>query len=123
VARRPRTNTPLQALAALNEPTLLEAARAFAQRVLLEGGSDLNHQMEFAVRTCLGRSPTASETVRLKAFLDQQMRSFRGDRNAAASLIQVGNAPHPAALDPARLAAWMMVANVLFNLDETLTKG
>ena len=123
VARRPRTNTPLQALAGLNDPTLLEAARAFAQRILSEGGSDPKQQLEFAFRTCLGRLPTASETARLRAFLDQQLRSYRGDKKSADALIAVGSASRPATIDSAKLAAWMMVANVLFNLDETLTKG
>ncbi len=123
VARRPRTNTPLQALAGLNDPTLLEAARAFAQRVLTEGGGTTTQQVEFAFRTCLGRVPSVSESARLRAFLDQQLRSYQSDRKSAAALIAVGTAVRPASLDPSRLAAWMMVANVLFNLDETLTKG
>ena len=123
VARRPRTNTPLQALAGLNDPTLLEAARAFAQRVLTEGGDNAARQIDFAFRTCVGRAPTASESARLRTFLDQQLRGFKSDRKAASALISVGSAARPSELEPTRLAAWMMVANVLFNLDETLTKG
>ena len=123
VSRRPRSNTPLQALAALNEPTLLEAARVFAQRVLTEGGKDAEAQLDFAFRTCLGRAPTQIERTRLLAFLDQQIKSFRRDSRAAETLTDVGAAERPATLDPRQLAAWMMVANVLFNLDETLTKG
>jgi len=123
VARRPRTNTPLQALAALNEPTLLEAARVFAQRILTEGGAQPEAQLDFAFRTCLGRPPTDAERARLAQFLEQQLASFARDPAAAELLLQSGPAERPAALDPARLAAWMMLANVLFNLDETLTKG
>jgi hypothetical protein len=123
VSRRPRTNTPLQALAALNEPTLLEAARVFAQRVLIEGGKDEAAQLDFAFRTCLGRLPTQIEHTRLLAFLDQQVKSFSRDPRSAETLTQAGSAQRPATLDARKLAAWMMVANVLFNLDETLTKG
>lgn len=123
VARRPRTNTPLQALAGLNEPTLLEAARVFAQRILTQGGSEQGAQLDFAFRTCLGRPPTVAERARLLKFLDQQLAGFRRDRAAAEILIQVGSAERPASLESPALAAWMMVANVLFNLDETLTKG
>ena len=123
VSRRPRTNTPLQALAALNEPTLLEAARVFAQRILADGGNDDAAQLDFAFRTCLGRAPTQVERTRLLAFLDQQMKSFRRDPRSAEALTTVGSAKRPAALDARKLAAWMMMANVLFNLDETLTKG
>ena len=123
VARRPRTNSPLQALAGLNEPTLLEAARAFAQRVLEEGGQDAGAQIEFAFRTCLGRAPTRTERDRLIAFLDQQTHGFRDDPRAAEMLTSVGSAHRSPSVDARQLAAWMMVANVLFNLDESLTKG
>jgi hypothetical protein len=122
-ARRPRTNTPLQALAALNEPTLLEAARVFAQRILLEGGDQPADRMEFAFRTALGRPPTPAEHERLAALLDQQLRSFAGDPASAETLVAVGSAPRPPALDVRQLAAWTLVANVLLNLDEVLTKG
>ncbi len=123
VSRRPRTNTPLQALAALNEPTLLEAARVFAQRILLEGGASAEQQIDFAFRSCLGRPPAKAERARLLAFYEQQWKGFRRDSRSAEMLVRVGQADLPATLDARKLAAWMMVANVLFNLDETLTKG
>ena len=123
VSRRPRTNTPLQALAGLNEPTLLEAARVFAQRILRDGGADDDTRLAFAFRVCAGREPTVQEQTRLRSFLDQQLKSFRRDRTSAEALLNVGPAPLPDDADARQLAAWMMVANVLFNLDETLTKG
>lgn len=123
VARRPRTNTPLQALAGLNEPTLLEAAREFARRILTEGGQNPESQLDFAFRTCLSRTPTITERSRLLAFLDQQLKSFTLDPHAAESLTNSDTALRPMTLDARKLAAWMMLANVLFNLDETLTKG
>ncbi len=123
VARRPRTNTPLQALAALNDPTLLEAARVFAQRILTEGGPSAEAQLTFAFTTCLGRQPTTAERDRLLAFHTQQLEGFRRDPGDAETLLQTGSAPRPPNLDPQRIAAWMMVANALLNLDETLTKG
>ena len=123
VARRPRTNTPLQALAGLNEPTLLEAARVFAQRILAEGGRSDEDRVRFAFRTTVGRAPTTAEHARLLAFVQQQQESFRSDGTAATELVSAGPAARPGNLDARQLAAWMMVANVLFNLDETLTKG
>ncbi len=123
VARRPRTNTPLQALAALNDPTLLEAARVFAQRILTEGGPDDATRVEFAFRTCLGRTPTKDEAKRLLAYVRQQQSSFGRDAKSAGELLNVGSAERPATRDERKLAAWMMLANVLFNLDEALTKG
>jgi mono/diheme cytochrome c family protein len=122
VARRPRTNTPLQALAALNEPTLLEAARVFAQRILAEGGSSDAARVDFAFRSCLGRKPTPAEKQRLTTFVQQQLQSFSTDLASAKELIAVGSAPIPSDTDPRPLASWMMLANVLFNLDETITK-
>lgn len=123
VSRRPRTNTPLQALAALNEPTLLEAARFFGQRILAEGGPDDASRVDYAFTRSVGRAPTAVEQRRLLAFVQQQERSFRADPEAAQALIQVGQAPKPADLEARKLAVWMTLASVLFNLDETLTKG
>ncbi len=123
IARRPRTNTPLQALAALNEPTALEAARVLAQRIMLEGGADPLRQLEFAFRTCLSRSPTRTERERLLIFFEQQLNSFEHDSQRAGILVNAGPAERPAGLDPRTLAAWMMVANALLNLDETMTKG
>jgi mono/diheme cytochrome c family protein len=123
ISRRPRTNTPLQALAALNEPTLLEAARVFAQRILREGGTDPAKQMDFAFRTCLSRPPTRAERDRLLNFYRQQLDSFSNDPASAEAVIAVGSVERPASLDARTLAAWMMVANALLNLDETVTKG
>ncbi|MBL9136587.1 MAG: PSD1 domain-containing protein [Verrucomicrobiales bacterium] len=122
VARRPRTNTPLQALAALNDPTLLEAARAFAQRILAEGGRSTSEAVDFAVRTCLGRPPTDRERQRLTAFVEQQFKAFRREPSAATQLLDTGSWPQAREFEPHRVAAWMMAANVLFNLDETLTR-
>ncbi len=122
-ARRPRSNTPLQALAALNEPTLLEAARVLGQRILLEGGKDTNQQIDFAFRLCTARHPSKLERERLASLYEQQLKSFERDAKSAEALINHGSAERPANLDIRKLAAWTMVANVLLNLDETLTKG
>jgi hypothetical protein len=122
-ARRPRTNTPLQALAALNEPTLVEAARVFGQRILSEGGTDLAQRLTYAFQTCLSRPPTAAERERLTRFYDAQLAAFRQQPAAANQLLRIGPAPLQTQTDPSELAAWTMVANVLFNLDEMLTKG
>jgi hypothetical protein len=123
ISRRPRSNTPLQALAALNEPTLLEAARVLAQRILLQGGSDSGQQIEYAFRLCLARPPTKLERQRLVNLYEQQLKGFERDAKSAEELVNQGSALRPASLDVRKLAAWMMVANVLLNLDETLTKG
>jgi hypothetical protein len=122
-SRRPRSNTPLQALAALNDPTFLEAARVLGQRIMLEGGSTPDRQADYAFRICLSRPPTAAERKRLVDLYEQQLKGFEHDAEAAARLLSQGSAEHPLFLDMRKLAAWMMVGNVLLNLDETLTKG
>jgi len=122
ISRRPRSNTPLQALAALNDPVFLEAARVFAQRVMLNGPAVPEKQAEYAFRLCLARQPTTSERQRLARLYEQQLKSFEHDPASAEQLLSQGSAERPPSLDPQKLAAWMMVGNVLLNLDETLTK-
>jgi len=123
VSRRPRSNTPLQALTTLNDPVFVEAARVLAQRVLLEGGSSPETQMDFAFRLSLSRSPTKAEQQRLIGFYQQQLKSFESDSQAAEALISQGTITRPSQIDVRTLAAWTMVANALLNLDEMLTKG
>ena len=123
ISRRPRSNTPLQALAALNDPAFLEAARVLAQRILLHGGSSPEERVDYAFRLCLARSPTKAERQRLVSLYQQQLAGFEHDTASAERLVNEGSAERPPDLDTSQLAAWMMVGNVLLNLDETLTKG
>jgi hypothetical protein len=94
----------------------------FAQRILAEGGKDDAAKVGFAFRMVAGRAPTGVEQARLLDFVRQQTKSFSREPDAAQALVRVGSAPIPAGVDPRRLAPWMMLGNVLFNLDETLTK-
>ncbi|PYJ04032.1 MAG: hypothetical protein DME25_10630, partial [Verrucomicrobia bacterium] len=123
ISRRSRSNTPLQALATLNDPVFLEAARVLGQRILLQGGSAPEKQADYAFRLCLARPPSKAERQRLLALYEQQLKSFESDPAAAEKLIGQGPAERPPNLDVRKLAAWMMVGNVLLNLDEMLTKG
>jgi hypothetical protein len=122
VSRRPRSNTPLQALAMLNDPTFLEAARVLGQRIMKFGGPNPDSGVTYAFRLCLSRLPTPTERDRLVALYNQQLAGFEKDPKAADTLLQEGQADRPKNLDERQLAAWMMVGNVLLNLDETLTK-
>ena len=121
--QRPRTNTPLQALVLMNDPAYVEAARVLAQRVLKEGGADLEARMVHAFRLCVARGPTDRERAVLLGLYRQQLDHFRADPKAAEALIKVGESARPPGLDPAELAAWTAIGNVLLNLDETITKG
>jgi hypothetical protein len=117
--RRVRTNTPLQALTSLNDPYFFAAARALAKRLQLEGGKSLADQIEFGYRLTVGRPPSPSELSKVTAFYDRQLKAYQGDKTAADQTIgaKPGSVP-----DAPELAALTMLANVLLNMDEALTK-
>ena len=121
-ARRGQTNTPLQALALLNDPTYVEAARALAQRALLEGGKDDENRLIYAFRLATARKPSGKEVDVLRGLLKGRRDVFRKDRPSAVKLLGVGESQRDRKLDPAEHAAWTTVASVILNLDETITK-
>jgi hypothetical protein len=123
VVRRSRTNTPLQALVLMNDPTYVEAARKFAERVLREGGASVDERIEFAFRSVLSRSPSDRESELLRAVHEEQVARFQQEPEAAKSLVGIGEAPADEQLDPAEIAAWAMVVSAILNADEALTKG
>jgi hypothetical protein len=120
--RRARTNTPLQALVLLNDPTYVEASRKLAERILLEGGPTLEDQLKFAFRTVLGRPPKPREIEVLKTIHTKQLVRFQQDAAAAIKLLSVGESKYNEQLAPAELATWSTLASVLLNLDETVSK-
>jgi len=121
-ARRAQTNTPLQALVLMNDPTYVEASRALAQRTLAEGGTNDNGRLEYAFRLATARRPSGKETGVLRDLLKGRRTEFARDRQAALKLLEVGESPRDKRLDVAELAAWTTVASVILNLDETITK-
>jgi hypothetical protein len=123
--RRTRSNTPLQALTLLNEPISLEAARALAMKILGEGGSCDADRLTFAFRRCVARPPAVDEAKALLDLLRRQGDRFaRGEANARdlAVASPSGAVRMPTKATPAELASWTVVARVLLNLDETITK-
>lgn len=121
--RRSRSNTPLQALALLNDPQFVEISRSFAQRIMLEGGSSLEGRVAYAFRLATAREPVREESEVLCRLYQEQRAVFGSDPAAAGQLLSVGPWQNRPDLDPAELAAWITVANLLLNLDETITKG
>jgi hypothetical protein len=121
-ARRALTNTPLQALTLMNDPTYVEAARALAQRALLKGGKDDKSRVIYAFRLATARTPTGKEVGVLRDLLKGQRRSFAADRRSAVKLVDVGESGRDSRLDAVELAAWTTLASVILNLDETITK-
>jgi hypothetical protein len=120
--RRARTNTPLQALTLLNDPTYVEASRALAQRLLTEAGDNANDRLARAYSLALSREPDGRERDLLLTLLNREMEAFRANPEAAKELLAVGESPLAKNLNPAELAAWTLVASTILNLDETITK-
>jgi mono/diheme cytochrome c family protein len=122
VARRPVTNTPLQALALWNDTGLVEAGRAFGQRILREGGASDMDKLRFGFETATGRRPSAKEIQVLASLLKSQRESYGRNPAKAARLLAVGESKADASLPAPEFAAWANVGSVLLSLDETLTR-
>ncbi|MFO0911269.1 MAG: DUF1549 and DUF1553 domain-containing protein, partial [Isosphaeraceae bacterium] len=121
--RRARTNTPLQALVLLNDPTYVEAARKLAERVMTEAGPEIDARIERAFRLCTARRPSARELGVLREVLSTDLARFKAEPAAARKLLSVGESPRKESLDPVEHAAWTTVASVILNLDEVLNKN
>ncbi len=120
--RRSRTNTPLQALVLLNDPTYVEASRKMAELALKEKG-DAESRVEFLFRRVLARSPSLAEKEVLGRVLKRQLNHFQSHPEAAQALLKVGESPSEKAAAPAELAAWAILCNVIFNLDESVNRS
>lgn len=120
--RRARTNTPLQALVLLNDPTYVESARKFAERLIKEAGPSPAERISHAFRLAMSRSPTAGEQRILLGLYQEAIDRFRRDRSAAEELVAVGDAPRDPGIDVTELAGWTTIASVVLNLDETISK-
>ena len=120
--RRTRTNTPLQALNLMNDPTYVEAARFLAGRMLTESEPDLTSQLASGFRLVLSRSPESDEIAVLTSAYNRSLDDFRSDPAAAIELLTIGARRSPEKLDPIQLAAMTVVASTILNLDEAVMK-
>jgi len=121
-AQRPRSNTPLAALVLLNDPSFLEAARVFAERILREGGDTTETRLHYAFRRALSRLPDAQEQKLLTELVAGYRQEYAANPEAARQLIATGQAPVAADLNAAEWAAWTGVARTILNLSETNTR-
>jgi hypothetical protein len=119
---RQRTQTPLQSLVLMNDPAFVESSRALAQRVMREEPDDSTRRLTRAFRHVLGRVPQPDEIATLQRAYEQQLTNFHADTKAAESLLAIGESKSPESVDKVELAAMTAVANVLLNLNETITK-
>jgi hypothetical protein len=120
--KRPLTNTPLQALALLNDATYSEAARKLAERMIVEGGATLIDRIRYAFRLATARAPTDVELKTLSDGFGRYSAEIRKDPKSAERLLQVGESPIVVQHDRVELAAYATLASVLLNLDETIVK-
>jgi hypothetical protein len=120
--RRARTNTPLQALVLMNDPTYTEASRKLAERIMGEA-ADAKERITLAFRLATARRPKPVELTVLEKVFAKELETYRKDRQAAMKLLSVGESKRNEKLDAAELAAWTALASVILNLDESVTKG
>ena len=119
-AERPRSNTPLQALVLLNDPTFIEAARALAEDMMAEPTAEQGIALAYA--RVLSREPREQETQLLKQLLDKHRAQYQEAPADAARLVNVGQRISPGDLADHELAAWISVARVVLNLHEAITR-
>ena len=122
--RRIRSNTPLQALTLLNDPAFFEIAQGLAERILKEGDKADKTRIALGFRLCLAREPDTRELTVLESFLNKQRQLYAG-MDAVALTPVVQRAHGGQSVDEVQRneqAAWTMLARVLLNLDETITR-
>jgi len=122
-AQRTRSNTPLGALVLLNDPSYVEAARAFAARVISEGGATTPERIDWMINHALSRPVEPEEAEILTGFLQAQLQEYQSQPDAAKQLIATGLSQPPENIDPVELAAWTAVARAVFNMHEFITRN
>lgn len=124
VINRSRTNTPLQALTLLNDPAYIEIGVGLAKRLATKGlSANLSdrERVAYAFRLCVSRKPTQAEVDHLTKVFQQELKYFQEHPQTAQKLISADHRPE--GVGATRMAAWFYIANILLNLDETITKG
>ncbi len=122
-ADRNRSNTPLQSLVLLNDPTYVEAARAFAERILREGGSTDEARISFAFRRAVSRDAETDEVAVLQQLLQKHLADYAAEPASVEAILKTGALPVSEQTDRTRLAAWTSVARVILNLHEVMTRN
>jgi len=121
IVQRSRTNTPLQALVLMNDPTFLEAARRLAERTLSVATAS-SDRIDVLFRSATARHPNRLEVRSLETLLRQQHAAFQRNPADAAELLNIGQSDYDTALNATELAAWTTVASIILCLDETITR-
>jgi hypothetical protein len=120
--KRSRTNTPLQALALLNEVTYVEAARKLAEKIIREGGNTPDDKLTTGFRIVTGRRPDSSELAILVKGFHKDYENFKSKPENAKRFTSLGESPLANTADISELAAYTLSANILLNLDEVVNR-
>jgi len=121
-AFRSRSNTPLQALTLLNDPSFVEAARVFAERIIREGGNTPGDRIAWAYQAAVSRPPDSFIVDELNQVFENHLAHYVAHPDQAAELVEVGDAATATEITPVELAAWTSVARVILNLNEVITR-
>jgi Protein of unknown function (DUF1553)/Protein of unknown function (DUF1549)/Planctomycete cytochrome C len=121
--QRPISNTPLQALTLLNDPSLVEAARGLALRIVNDGGATDEARIRWVWKLVLSREASEREVAVMKRLVDENRKLYTRDADGAKKLLRVGMAPLPKEVNVPELAAWTMAARTLLNLNEAITRN
>jgi hypothetical protein len=122
-ARRPKTNTPLQALAAMNDTYQVESARKLAERMVLHGGVSPADRLAFAFQLATARPPRPDERQVLCSLLERRLAAYQKNPAEAKAFLSVGASKPDPKIDTAELAAYANLASLILNLDETITRN
>ena len=121
--RRPRTSTPLQALVLLNDPQVLEASRVLTYHELKNQRSSVQEKLADAFRRITSRVPTDKERQVLEQFYNEELKKYAVNKKEAKKLCKIGKYPHIEKIDEVQTAAMMLTIQMIYNLDETITKS
>ena len=126
LVKRPRTNTPLQALTLMNDPAYVEIALALAGRIITDrADADLRNRIDYGFELVLGRQPKNQERDYLITVFQERLQHLTNDPDAATQIVKNGG-PYiklPGNIPAEEMAAWFYIASILLNLDETINKG
>ena len=122
LVERPRTNTPLQALATLNDPQFVEASRHLAERMMKEGGKTPKDRVAIGYRVVAARAPKALVSQILSSAFNEEFEHYKKNPEAATKLLAAGDSKRDESLNAAEHAAWTIVASMILNLDEVITR-
>jgi len=120
--KRPTTSTPLQALVMLNDPQIVEASRVLAYRAI-DQKTSLEDRIKMIFRLATSREIESDELEHLTNYFEEEKNRFSNQQEEANQLLSVGNYPQKDLLTKPEMAAYTIVANIVLNLDETITRG